>query len=64
MLADAASSATALGDSLTAWYDKGNAAARQDGNAAHEAVERLDALRQSMLDAADIVLVSDFMCAA
>ena len=64
MLAEAASSAAALDHSLAVWYDKGNAGARTDGNAAHKAVQRLDTLRQSTLDAADIALVSDFMCEA
>ena len=64
VLAEAASSATALDRSLSAWYDKGIGAARNGEEAAEEAVQRLDAMRQSMLDAADIALVSDFMCAA
>ena len=64
MLAEVASSAAALDLSLSAWYNEANAAARREGTAASEPVQRLDALRQSMLDAADIALVSDFMCAA
>lgn len=64
MLAEAASSATVLDESLSAWYDRGNAAARDGTEACQNAVQRLDAMRQNMLDAADIALVSDFMCAA
>ena len=64
VLDERTSTASALDQSLSAWYDRRNTAAQNDEMAAHEAVQRLDALRQSMLDAADIALVSDFMCAA
>ena len=64
VLSEAACSASAFDQALSAWYEKDNAAARVGGKATGEAAQRLDVLQQSMLDAADIALVSDFMCAA
>ncbi len=64
VLAEAASASAALDESLSQWYDKEAARMRTGTEPDQDAVLRLDATRQSMLDAADIALVSDFMCTA
>ena len=64
VLAEAASTAAALDLRLSRWYDKESAATRNGREASDDAAQRLDATRQSMLDAADMALVSEFMCAA
>ncbi len=64
VLAEAAATSAALDESLCQWYHKEAARMRTGNEPDQDAVQRLDAMRQSMLDAADIALVSEFMCAA
>ena len=64
VLAEAASTLAALEQNLCQWYNKDPALMRDANERDRDAVQRLDAMRQSMLDADDIALVSDFMCTA